>query len=316
MDTAREITRLNRTLPRNQYGLPEGIYRADLITVTSDEDETNVTQATPSNGQDVRSALTLVPNGDDAPSAETAGELHSTLDPPPSYLPVSQTEHAAFTPLSYSEGFPTLAGGIPFWSKLEWEPHEAYVEFQRYLLSGAEGARQLFTLVDDSAERSLQALNLLSTLYYWIDRSKSFDLFKIAESRRAQFQRALHLEDDHYLKATRLLDVCMAYLEGEDFSEELTPKVAIDLLKVVTQLQRVSSGLPGAAPRGSEKGEPIPTSLEVVLRTIAGQGGLQHEHGDNGVINEAGQRLDIALNDPKTAEMAQELIIRINQGSQ
>ena len=230
-------------------------------------------------------------------------------------------------PLAYVEGFPALPDRNPFWYRLDFEPLEAFQAFEAYLSQGDQGARQLFILGNDDPKLDgFPTTTLLEwfDLYYWEHRSKSFDLFRIAQARKMREQRALTVDDNHYALAAKLMDQLEIYMlpeDGEDseFFDLLTPKSAIDLLKLLTQIQRVSSGLPASGPPGgSPDGSHQPgASIEVIMRNVVQ--GIQPKSGDgsNAVVidgHEVSQldALETALQNPETAALAQELVIKLN----
>lgn len=223
----------------------------------------------------------------------------------------------AFVPLTYSEGFPTLPDGLPFWDQLDFEPSDVYLAFRGYLDRGRMGARQLSSLegAPDIPESvaTLKTLQESFHLYYWKFRARAYDMFELAALRRARERRALLLEDDHYFVAQRLMKVVKLYLMGDEFRDLLTPKVALDALKTVVQLQRISSGLPAHGPAEPDTKEPPApaASFEVILRNLVDPRDEKPIiDGDTGKVI-----MERALQDPETASLAQELVIRLNSGN-
>ncbi len=301
-------------IPKNTLGLPEGIYRPDLLPNTLPNTSRSSTRVPPcqpltldNESEEVLGELLEV-DGSDADSKLVLQVAEPTIED--KYL------KAAYVPISYAEGFPVLPEGRPFWLQMAFEPSDAYQAFEEYLAQGNNGARQLFLLEghpDDSSTLngySLQDLHSFFYLYYWQDRSRSYDIFRIAQFRKVKENRAMELEDDHFLKAQQLFDKCMAYIESEDFMDMLTPKAAIDLLKTVVQLQRISAGLQANAP-STPKDATEGASLEVVLRQIAGN----NQDGMSITVNQGEDdhaHMELALQDPSTAALAQELVIKLN----
>ena len=304
------VSHLSEKIPTNEYNLPIGFYRADLLPLDSTIDYT----ANPYNDgqQPLRSILSN-----------------------------------AFIRLSYQEGFPTLVDGRPFWSQLDFELPEAYKAFELYLQQssmalihaydedtsteknapGAVGARQLSLIPEmldryygmSSPSKNIEAQgDLLSEItqyfhiYQWGPRARAHDLFQTASLRRQRDLRALSTEDYHYRLSHKLSTKLEKYMEDEeDFWDLMTPKVAIDLLKTVTTLQRLSVGLTTSATSAKDQAERgSRSSLSVMLRQIsqADQSGEDIViDGDTSVI------LQEAMNDPETARMAQELVIKLSQ---
>jgi hypothetical protein len=87
------LDQLVKTIPLNPYGLPEFIYRPDLLDPA---------------------------RFDHFPTNEEARALQEVLG-------------SAIINLTYQEGFPALPSGLPFWANLEWEDHDGYKTFTEYL---------------------------------------------------------------------------------------------------------------------------------------------------------------------------------------
>ena len=330
------IRDLSERTKRNQFGLPEGIYRCDLLTANQSANGGDHAPALLNEGESQVDYGSLVidlsdgHSGRDGPNIASNGSTKGHDEPDPQLaskadegaasdvpmvvpLRVSTENHIAYVSISYVEGFPTLPNNMPLWLRFDWEPPEAFQAFEAYRESGKDRARQLASLEVDTVN-GYDTSNYadLFWLYYWADRARAYDLFRTAEFRKRQYNRALELDDDHYLKAAKLFNVACEYIDSEDFIDQLTPKAAIDLLKVAAQLQRVSVGLPAQAPAEAAKREGM--SIEVILENLA-QSGAVAKHPEATVIDEAGYQLDRLLADPEQAALAQRLIISANRYS-
>lgn len=234
---------------------------------------------------------------------------------------------AAYVPLSYDEGYPTLPDGRPFWNKLDFEPMDAYIAFQAYLEQGTRGNRQVFLLSNSQhtqqriaevrQQTSMEALRqerehnkqtghnsqrleltqsvgpltgsgfipsesvgskveVVATLngapysemmewyylFHWGNRAKAHDLFYVDSIRRSRDMQALLMENSHLVEANKMWERLMGHIMGDKitapwsvdeegfpvFWTKMTPKVALDLMSKLVQIQRVSLGLPAAAP--------------------------------------------------------------------
>ena len=350
------IRQLTAELPLNDFGLPTGIYRTDLLPFHDYIPPHRSTASVPIG--DDRASPSLLPdlgsNGADAFALLSgAGDglpdhiLPSTTQALPPSIPkpsgdyriagfLAKSLHTAFVPLQYDEGFPAFEDGRPFWARLDYEPTGAYHVFQRYMQmnfgraadrtvdddagEAASGIRSITTLILQINPRvsDQQLLALAETykqyyhLYYWGMRIKAYDLFKVTEYRQKQELRAIETQDDHYVESRRLRARLMQYMDSEDdFWDLMTPKVALDMLKTTTQLERISAGVPAAGPQTKEV-EGGNRSFEMAFRTIA-----QEQAGDSGRgtdVDEAGNLLSDALDDPATTKILQEFIIRSNGG--
>jgi len=310
-------------MPKNSIGLPEAIYRTDLVPEPGPE----LLDGDPTPNSD--SGAQRLPMRQDTAGGSRkskrngANGSNTSLDDPSAAGGISQSLDGlsvAFLPLSYAEGYPTLPNGMPFWDRFDFEPAMAFQAFEAYVIQGDQGARQLF-LLEQSKDIKATTAEMLDwfDLYYWESRSKAYDLFKIAQARKVRQIRALHTEDKHYLMSARLMSILQAYMLPDDkgeseFIQELTPKAAIDLLKTLAQMQRVSAGLPASGPAPYNPADPGGgiSSIDVIMRSIVQQGspveGPQTIDEEGNTI----EALDEALQDPHVAALAQELIIKLN----
>ena len=231
--------------------------------------------------------------------------------------------------LGFDEGFPTLPDGRPVWDRFSYETFDQYIAFQAYLelptVNG--GVRMLRDLAQTLEENELLEIGewqyeqytakfqTISHIYYWNLRARAYDIFKSAAHRKKMEMQSLQVQDSHFDVSSRLLTRLLTYMEDEeDFWEMMSPKVGIDFLKTLTQMQRVSSGLPATTPATATKGGEgngggMP--FEMILRTISQQGqkvidgdALAQDNGEN-------QLASRILQDPDATRLAQELILRV-----
>lgn len=326
---------LQREIPLNDFGLPTGIYRTDLLPFHDYHPKSLA-----SNGHDSEAdSLGPPEESEDAPDGSRDGNSHKALQVDPS-TEVQTTEYRiagfpadalgkAYVPLQYDEGFPAFENGSPFWGRLDFEPVDAFQAFQRYLEMNlgipadpededdfgrpASGTRSISQLAA-ALHRDSELLSAVATyqdyfhLYYWNSRSHAYDLFRVAQYRKMQELRAVETQDEHYVTSRRLRAKLMTYFDSqEDFWDMLTPKVGVDFLKTLVGLERISAGIPAAGPQTAEQAAGAGTSFELHLKTIANVNrGTNVGH----TIDEEGKILDTALEDAATTELLQTLIIR------
>lgn len=269
------FTSLNSEIPLNEYGLPEYIYRADLIPAELNDLSLN--------------------------------EQDRVL-------------HSAAVDLSYREGYPTLPNGRPFWACMEFEPLVLHDAFDIYLNMPAQyGVRGLEKLAGDPAiNLSMQRLSEAFTYFYWGPRCKAFDLFRVAAYQKVREARIMQTSDRHFLEAERLLTNLITYFgaQGEDGSlkwlEDLSPGVAITCFEKLAKLQRISLDLPAHGSSTPQEGDiPANAHLEVILRSLA-----QKADGDLAdVRSRTTTDINLLLENPEAARLAQELIIKMGQKS-
>ena len=171
-------------------------------------------------------------------------------------------------------------------------------------------AEQQVKLHEELLTSVLLTMRRQLVLYYWDIRARAFDMVGQAAYRRIREQRAVLLEDDHYIKLTRHVGKVMNRMDNitEDEMQSVSPENAVKMLKDLVALQRVSAGLPAAAPTidhlpGTVEQGPG-ASMEAHMKNLAKQQGVSEK-----------QVMDISalLNDEATAAQAQDLILRAMQ---
>jgi len=99
-------------------------------------------------------------------------------------------------------------------------------------------------------------------IYHWGSRALAHDLFYVDSIKRSREMQALLMENTHLVKANEMWEKLMAHIQGDKvlapwsvdsegfplFWQKLTPKTAIDMMKTLAQIQRVSLGMPANAP--------------------------------------------------------------------
>ena len=326
-------------IPLNDLDLPTGIYRPDLLPFHDYQAPITKAPLTLSRVEAVAEPKTIqlfadvteegrytneiVPSGsvvvtEKPPEERVAGFRAEDLDP-------------AFEWLNYDEGFPAQRAGLPFWSKLPYEPQAAYQTFERYLTMGAharDGNRSISALVQlhtnkQSSEEETSALlseiQHMYVLYYWKFRTAAYDMFRVAEHRRQMELRAVEVNNDHFFRAQKLMRRLDTYLEDEElFWEEITPKTALELFRHLTSVQRLSAGMPAMSPAADGSGTGNVKSIEFYARQRAAEereDRTQETGADGLVIDGSTGLVERALADPETAGAAQSLIIKLQLGT-
>ena len=322
---------LSAEIPLNDFGLPQGIYRTDLLPFHDYRPHEKANGAnllgSPEEPEDTPDG-SRIDNLLAAPQADPTEAEGNNEDYRIAGFP-AQALSNAFVPLQYDEGFPAFASGLPFWGRLEYEPSDAYQAFDQYLHmsmgkspdreeeeyngEAAPGTRSLNTLVaqlhpDSKLLKMINVYQQYYHLYYWGPRAHAFDLFRVAQHRKQQELRAIETQDEHYVESKRLRHKLTAYFDDqENFWDFMTPKVAIDFFKTITQLERISSGVPAAGPMSEAREGAGGQPFEVAFRTIAQ---TNRSTAAGTTIDEEGKVLDKALEDPAVTEYLQELIIK------
>lgn len=242
---------------------------------------------------------------------------------------------AAYVDLSFEHGYPTLPDGRPFWQKLDFEPSFAYGAFTIYLDLIDAGPREISKLYENGELRQIvsqmrglpntqsvtpeelgKLVTEFSVLYGWRSRAKAYDLYKEASYRHTRLRRQMSLEDTHFTQASALLQTLQEKVFADkEFWEHMSGKTAVDMLKGLVAIQRVSVGLPAAGPL-SQKETPEATTFEMILRKLGHQqaGGNVYENGVS--QQQSKELLKEVLGDKENTAQLQELVIRMTRASQ
>lgn len=157
--------------------------------------------------------------------------------------------------------------------------------------NGAEDAQ--LDLQRDLSIRTNRQLQEWFILFYWGPRARAHDLFYLEGIRQSQRTTALHLQNEHFQDASALYHKIFEFIQGKGdgaltqdpntgemvpkFWAQMTPRVLTDFLKVVGHMQRISVGLPGAAPPDASS----PSSVVNILRSLTGSDPLTYSGADS-----------------------------------
>lgn len=229
---------------------------------------------------------------------------------------------AATIELDYTQGFPMLPDGEPFWGILPGEPIEAHQAFRTYIGmvkndgEFASPVRQLHVLKLQTGISTATLIAWLHT-YFWTTRAQAFDTFEAVSQKRLKAYRLKSAENKHYLLAEGMIDQSIEYLQRAFADPEaagLKPADAIRLLEKMAALQRVSCGASPTGPgpvggKGDPNVESDTTPVEVIFRNIAQRSGQITEAQRGNDAQDVAQHL---YSNPDALQNAQELIIRMN----
>lgn len=155
-------------------------------------------------------------------------------------------------PIEYLEGYPAV-GGIPLWERLENEPIELFKLFKTYrdmkmTNGGLRSIQQLSMLSNTSPAICLCALKM----FHWNLRCQGYDLYTNLLKQHMKSTLIDELQDEHRKEAKELRQTAITYLK--DHKELMTAKNAIELLKLSTELERLSVGLAPNKVEGATSG--------------------------------------------------------------
>jgi len=292
-----------KRLPLNPLGLPDSIYRPDLLP-----SEIPAQSSDDSLRHLFSSAISTISYAEGFPTQENGLPFWSQL---------------IFEPIEAFKDFEAYIG-------LGQVRFDQMIDVATNNHNGGHnglGTRQLHLLEADT--RSLSYLRECFSFYYWPYRAKAYDIFKTAASQRTRELLAIELQNDHLRKANNMMDrLFTEVFDGEEFWETLTPATAIKFMVALAQWARVSLGLPAsgppALPRNIDPQDTIRpgSAFELIFRQLAranlpfgqngadGQGliGQTYEQRALNTLDRLRKTLD---SDPQAAAYAQELIIRM-----
>lgn len=162
-------------------------------------------------------------------------------------LSASDDPSLAIVPISFLEGFPTV-NGVPIWERLDSEPLDMYDLFKCYLHLPATDGRRTFAAVASRAGIDVRAVTAIASLWHWTVRAAAYDQFKEMERQYIRQYEIRKMENEHAKAADKIFQTCMDFIEKHH--KELTPKMALDWLKLSVELKRLSLGLSKDKPDG------------------------------------------------------------------
>lgn len=168
------------------------------------------------------------------------------FDPPPKTLPEYST-------LTTSNGrtlqhIPTIKGS-PIWERLPNEPLPYYHAFTCFRdQDNPRVLRQVATLLRGDPE----VVQIISDMWHWHLRTQAYDQYAKALQERTRAQKIVFMETEHSSIARNLLTKAQEALANLT-AEDLTPALALELIKTGTQLERLANKLPPNAPEPEPK---------------------------------------------------------------
>lgn len=317
------LQKANPRLPTTAEGLPVGFYRVDLLPETQPETSQEEVQS-------LRNAYTDLHFEHGYPTFGDGRPFWYKLDYEPSFaygvfqlfLELGEGEEPrSVAALLENEEVRSLANQIygssssPFSSERGLESSHS--------VNGGEKESKTAAATDERSpvKRTLTAaalstlLNEFAVLYLWKSRSRAYDLYREASYRHLKLRRQTTVENEHYLLAQMLMTKLKnKMLDNPSFFDEMSPKVATDLLGKLVAIQRISSGLPAAGPL-SQKESPEDVTFEMILRSLGARAAKGHVFDQNGREAATGNALTKVLEDPRAAGMMQEVIIRVSKAT-
>lgn len=167
---------------------------------------------------------------------------------------------------------------------------------------------------------SREQLIEVSTYYSWAIRANAWDYFRFAQYQKIRERRALECTNSHYLTAERLLQTILPYFEEVDDDgtlvclADMTPRVALDFFERLTKIQRLSAGLGASSITETDKPQAFAANIDTLFRRIATNSqDISADGQATESTEETRARLQQLLQDPQNAEAVQRLAIQLSQ---
>lgn len=169
---------------------------------------------------------------------------YSAASADPDTVPESALK-TVLMPITYYDGCPTVEG-VPVWERLSGETIPYYEAFKVYRDMRKVSPSRSLARTAEQLQVPLKNLVNLAKIWHWQIRVVPYDVQCLTDRRILREQQAAQV-DSHLAEKTRnMFDLAVEYLD--EHSEQLTPKTAMELLKIVAPLMRISAGLPASSP--------------------------------------------------------------------
>ena len=265
---------LNLNVITNEFDLPVGIYRCDIL-----------------NYQEVKELL-----NSESDNVESMQYLYDLMK-------------ASALRLDFHNGWaeiinPTTNQQKPFWLQLPHEGNDAYEAFKYYLGLGPG------RLLTDVYAWDAQEVAEWQQTYYWESRIKAFDLYRAVVHHQKKVQRMLLAEESHYDMTSKLIKQLDGYFRSvtaEQLVEEMSFDKAVGALEKLVRIQRISVGLTA---NGESKENLVPRSLPSIQKTqnVVADVANRQNSAEDAAFDET-----LLDSDPEAVDLAQDLIIRMQQ---
>lgn len=146
--------------------------------------------------------------------------------------------------INYEEGFPKGDTGDPIWFKLSYETHDKFQMFIKFLEIGP--TRALHKMIS----WPIAELSEIAATYFWNFRALAYDAFRIVQHEKQRIHRILNAEDDHFSKASVMLErISQAFskFEDSDFKDAGVTGL-VNAMAKLTEVQRLSLGMKDGRP--------------------------------------------------------------------
>ncbi len=238
MPKAAIMKQVNKDIPQNKdYGLPEYIYRCDLIP----DDLLDMDPI--DRDQYLENAIVEVDYDQGYPTLSNAQPLWSRL---------------------------------PYEDSSAYRAFNLFLDMPRPQAGEATPVRQIHMLCALAA-LPIETLMSYAYMYYWNQRAQAYDSFTVASHAKMKEHRLLAIEAQHFEMSTAFVEKMQGRLHAilDDDEADISAKEMLDIIKFFIQLQRLSTGAQpfSAGMVKNENALPLGASLEVIMRTLNTQSG-------------------------------------------
>lgn len=197
---------------------------------------------------------------------------------------------SAPVPLSYLEGYPTV-DGVPFWERLENESSRYYKLFKEYRdMIHIHPSRSVPRLAKQ-AQVHPNIIMRLGALYHWQMRCRAYDVYRQMEEQVIKTRQIESTMGRHTEMAKYLGEIAINYIENNH--ELMSPKNAIEALKLAVELERLSIGLSPNKAEGEVAQQKAMPTIHVTNQTLNVPGPSNDKSKQGGTDDRVAQILNV-----------------------
>jgi hypothetical protein len=164
----------------------------------------------------------------------------------------------AITKLDIEDGILCIQG-LPFWERLDGETFGYYKIFKEYrdmkYVNDTHLNTRSIARLSELINVPGRLLNILSKIYHWAPRIKTYDMFKQRDISLRRARQAEELEGKHAKYSNDLLEQAIKYLK--EHPGQLNPKTALQMVELGMKYGRISAGLLGDKPGAQGQGSAV-----------------------------------------------------------
>lgn len=147
--------------------------------------------------------------------------------------------------IEYYDDVPCIEG-VPIYERISGEPVPYYNLFVKYRDLTLQYPTRSMARLSEVSGIEIPTIRTLAHMWHWQHRVTAFDEQQKKDLAWKRQKEAEKLDSLLSKKGRDTIEMAFAYLETHE--NQLDPKQAIELLKIITPIARVATGLPKEAP--------------------------------------------------------------------